>query len=250
MTMPIRLGFILLVLLPAASCKKGNFNATDNSTYLTITAPGHCIFNPSNPVFNLSTNDFNTNLPVSYDSILCGIFPLGKNFKWIYKDSVFGNNGRFLKIEYDTLFVEKTVKFPGSEAIWWKLKSNLGKHVAPNDYIYTTDSVMYFLEKTELLPPNPNHTLYSNKTWLRLDGQKLGIITDIGYINNYYFQQTVNVPAGNYQNIIRCDKLFFNLDRIFFEPNIGFLKIEVYNSTTIPDRSKLQRISELVAFIQ
>ena len=250
----VRFGFILLIMLLAFSCKKNNFysfenNTTGDTTIWDTTTLIQCNSNPSNPVFDLTTNDFNTNLPVGYDTIVCGIFPLGKNYKWIYKDSVFGNNGQFLKTEYDTLFVEKIVKFPGSEALWWKLKSSLGKQVAPNYYIYTTDSVMYFLEKSEGMVQNSTHSLYSNSTWLRLDGQKMGIITDIGYINNYFFRQTVSVPAGNFTNIIRCDKLLYNLKRIFFKPGIGFLKIEVYNSTNIPEKNKLQRISELVAFI-
>jgi hypothetical protein len=231
----------------AFSCRKPALEQIREAPSVT------CYHNQSNPVFNFMTNDFSTNTLVNYDTALCGIMPLGRNYKWIYRDSVFGINGQFLRTEYDTLFVEKTVRFPGSQAVWWKMKSTLGKEFVPYNHIYITDSVMYFLEPSYVA--SGLRTFNTNESWLRLDNHFFfgtsGVLVDVAFRQSFTHGQSIVVPAGTYSNSVLCEKRYFFLERIFFETNTGVVKVEQYApGTNLPDRNKLLRISELVSFIQ
>jgi hypothetical protein len=255
--LPLLIGICLVV-----SCKKD----TQEEERITTT----CFTNPNNPEFLCTTNDINNHEIVNYDTTLCGIIPLGKNYKWIYRDSVFGTGGQFLRIEMDTLFVEKTVRFPGSQMVFWRMRSKLEKYYFPAQYIYTTDSVLYFLSSSDAFAYNPTRTLYTNKSWLatKYDNpieQMSGYNGDMHYVQHYLHGLTINVPLGAFNKTSVCEKIWAIPMRIYFNKEAGIVRHEFYQQDWFPysghfytaagqipvvNRTYIRRISELVAFIQ
>jgi hypothetical protein len=250
---------LLLVIVFFNSCKKTEYVSAWVAPAESVRPCNH---NPANPVFNFTTNFFNTQY-VNYDSAICGIMPLGRNYKWFYRDSVFDNNGHFVRIEHDTLSARGGYQLPGSSSIWWEMRTTSGRSFVPNNLIYITDSVMYTLERSTIYSHNSTYTLFNHETWLRTDNHRIyaqvGMNGDLAYRQRYSFYQTVEVPMGIFPNSILCEKDDFGYfrQRIYFNTSVGILRREYYD---MPSNgpfnffdyrpSLLRRVSELVKFTQ
>lgn len=209
-----------------------------------------CIINSIKPIFN--TNNISGLPPVSKVTNVCGVMPLGKSYQWIYTDSLFDNNGQFVRIEFDTVKVVLAVQSPADNSIWWKITSRRYKGL-PN-YVYTTDSVVYAMD----LPYNSNGATLKAYPWLQVVPQdsvrKTNMLSDMGYIETIKkLQQATTVPVGSYTGCINVVKHLSNNYDITFKPEVGMVKFVSYAVSGNPFHllaSNKRQVSELVQIIK
>jgi hypothetical protein len=213
-------------------------------------APNECNRNTVKPIFN--TANINELTTIKYDASVCGLLPLNKQHKWIYKDSLFDDAGNFKEIKMDTLYVEKTVQSSADNSILWKMKSTRLKGL-PN-YIYTTDSTLYFVD---LMYNAANNKPFVATEWLKLPTQdsvrKYSFVSDYGYIETIKKLKTnTTVPAGSFSNCFYTSKSIDGIEEIVFKPELGVVKYTKYSPYGNPfnplPTDKIQ-VSELVAYI-
>jgi hypothetical protein len=214
-----------------------------------ITPANHCVQNSKKPVF--STNSY-TNLPdYNYDSTVCGLLPLGKNYQWIYRDSLFDNSGMFTETRMDTLRVEKTVVSLSDKSVCWKMNCTRSKGIPY--YIFTTDSVLYFIDR----PYNYNsNSSFIATEWLKIYNQDS--ITKFSFISDYGYRETikklsgaVKVPAGVFSNCIHNSKSTTGVEEIIFKPELGVVKYtrySPYGNPFNPVAADKRQVSELVSY--
>ncbi len=189
-----------------------------------------CVHFNSKPFFN--TININ-NLPtIVQDTPVCGLFPLGKNHRWIYRDSLFDNSGLFIETKLDTLFIEKSILSLADNATWWKMKSRRNKSL-PN-YLYTTDSVLYWLNNSggfNVVPQNIQAV-----AWLRIltkdSVRTSNAIDDVAYLETIKkLNSSTIVPAGSFDRCIETTKYgpSFLKQVITVKPNVGIVKIVTYS---------------------
>jgi hypothetical protein len=213
-----------------------------------ISKTARCVQNSMKPVFG--TNNFN-NLPdYNYDSTVCGLLPLGKNYQWIYRDSLFDNTGQFTETRMDTLRVEKTVVSLMDKSVSWKMNAARSKGIP--SYIYTTDSVLYFIDR----PYNYNsNSAFIATEWLKIYSSDS--VTKFSFVSDYGYRETikklsapVKVPAGVFTNCIQNSKFTTGVEVIIFKPELGvvkYTKYSPYGNPFNPVPADKRQVSELVS---
>jgi hypothetical protein len=240
----LKLIILFWAFIVSISCKKEQAEAS----------PDICVINTVIPIFN--TNNY-ADLPfVSYNTNVCGLLPLGKNHFWIYKDSIFDNSGVFVEIKMDTLTVAKTVQSLADNSIWWKMKSNRTKGIF-NQFIYTTDSTVYFIDLLFGFGYNNN---FESRSWFKLFNQDSvkhhGGIGDVAFLQQTKnLQNTVTVPAGSFSNCIENNKNKIGGDFRYIttiKPSVGIIKFSLYDSPGPPSSNILpsykRQVSELISY--
>jgi hypothetical protein len=235
--------FIFAISITMFSCKK---------TLLETEKVNNCEHNNAKPIFN--TDNLN-NLPITTcNTSVCGLLPLSNTAKWIYRDSIFNEQGAFSEIIMDTLFVQQTMKSTADNSTWWSLKCDRYKGIPSK--IHTTDSTLYMMDFC-LTQNNKSLKAYE---WLQLIPQdsvgKSNNYSDIYYVemNKKLKSKTVHVPLGSFSDCIQNIKYLGDTnDEIIFKPEYGVIKYTSYkvvgNPFVINPAHKLQ-VSELVRIIK
>jgi autonomous glycyl radical cofactor GrcA len=151
----------------------------------------------------------------------------------------------------DTLKVEKSVVSLADNSVFWKMKSSKSKGLL--NYIYSTDSVLYVIDK--LYSYNNTNPLIATE-WLKAFPQdsvnKFSFISDIGYKETIVkLNNKVTVPAGSYMNCIKNTKSTNGAEEIIFKPELGivkFTKYSPYSNPFNPLPSDRRQVSELVKY--
>lgn len=188
-------------------------------------------FSYSDGISSLIKTDYNKNH--------CGYFPLSRNNYWVYLDSLYDNNGIFVKTVIDTLRFTKTYQAPDS-IIWWEPNINPGVL----RFMYSTDSVCYALGGGDNggIHLRWFYPIASDST---VEWPHFSHSTFLG--KAYKINTTITTPAGNFSDCLFYQKLLFisgNPMDITFKPYIGILKFKHYNYLT----TRPYKISTLLAY--
>jgi hypothetical protein len=208
-------------------------------------------------------------LPViNQDTPVCGLLPMSKNNKWIYRDSLFDDNGNFVEIKMDTLRIVEAKKSDADGKTWWKFISNRNKGLL-NLYLVSSDSTLYF--------PTVSFGSYGAGNWLEIPKNNYlkGFwgLTDVPYgiLDFTKLNTTVTVPAGGFINCIknRRDASFgpnnynaiygYGISETTYKPGIGIIKHQTnkanyanspngYNSNPLIMYGIKTMVSELVEY--
>jgi hypothetical protein len=211
-----------------------------------------CITYKNKPIFNVTTTAaLNAK---DYNGTVCGIIPLGKNYKWIYRDSLFDNMGQFVQTKMDTLFVEKTVFSTADSSILWKLRSTSGRAKGINDYfVYSTDSILYYTDRAYVGPGVPVPPIYATE-WLKIYRQDYisssAFLSDMGYLQIIKkLSSSIVVPYGSINGCIETTKMLYGREIITLKPGLGIVKYTSYEDPFNELPSNKRQVSELVAFV-
>jgi hypothetical protein len=210
-----------------------------------------CITYKSKPIFNV------TNIAglatIDYNGTVCGIIPLGKNYKWIYRDSLFDNTGQFVQTKMDTMLVEKTVFSTADSSILWKLRGARPKGITEN-FIYSTDSVLYYSDRAYVGPGVPPPPIYATE-WLKIYQQDYvsgsAFLSDMGYLQIIKkLTNSVAVPYGTVDGCIETTKMLAGREIITLKPGLGIVKYINYALPFNELPNNKRQVSELVAFLK
>lgn len=205
--------------------------------------PLPCITQTDNPAGRVYDTDSLLNYTCSDKH--CGLMPLSAKSYWVYEDSVY-NDGVFVKVKFDTLRYNHTMKSLSDGLTWWE--SDL--FVGIPQTLYTNDSSLIGMQERLYNPDVAD----AKKEFGLFTGDSLKYLASFDDIaaagRSLKMKGTYITPAGTFDDYLYFEKNARNYrkDQVFFKPGVGVLKYIQEKAPFGTRVIKLQQVLTLVSF--